>query len=162
MNYAKKYSGVPLKRASLSGKSWWAMVLMDQSGCTGGRVALTNMSGRNVVYWFGSRCMEFERAVPGNSGRTGRRGRNSGRTGRRGRNSGSTGRRGRRFNVACVRTQRRRIWRRVIFCWWREEHHALQYPLEDKYWSWRHVLYRIRAIEEAGTTLAWTIHSVEL
>jgi len=36
---------------------------MDESGCTGGRVALTNVSGQNVVYWFGSRCMEFERAL---------------------------------------------------------------------------------------------------
>ena len=86
--------------------------LMDESGCTGGRLALTNMSGRNMVYWFGSRCMECEQALPGNSGRTGRwgrRGHNSGGTGRRGRNSGRTGRRGRRFNVACVRKQRRRI-----------------------------------------------------
>ena len=32
---------------------------IDQSGCTGGRVALTNMSGQNVVYWFGSRCKEL-------------------------------------------------------------------------------------------------------
>jgi len=45
MNYAKKYSGVPLKEVSLSGKPCEAMVLRDECGCTGGRVPLSHMSG---------------------------------------------------------------------------------------------------------------------
>jgi len=36
------------------------------------------------------------------------------------RKSGRTGRRGRRKYITCVRTQRRRIRRRIRFCWWRK------------------------------------------